>query len=103
MRVFTVCLSICIFWANNPLVWLFGFNFRLITAKFSSVRKVRNIAVNLNLHKLFCYMYMHLKSSLANGASLALLKPIKLNGDGPIWAFLLLFKYKGLFWHCCSA
>ena len=46
IRVFTVCHSIYIFWSKNPLVWPFCLNFRMITAKFSSVRKFRNFKVS---------------------------------------------------------
>ena len=34
IRVFTVCLSICIFWANNPIVLPFGLNLGLLQQSF---------------------------------------------------------------------
>ena len=45
IRVFTVCYSIGMFLTKYPKVWAFCLNFRLITAKFSGIRKSRNFTV----------------------------------------------------------
>ena len=50
LRVFTVCYSICIFLTKYLKVWLLSLNFRKITAKFSGVRKFRNVMVALAIY-----------------------------------------------------
>ena len=49
IRVFTVCYSICIFLAEYPKVWPLCLNFRLITAKFSGIRKFRSFTVLMQI------------------------------------------------------
>ena len=45
IQIFTVCYSISIFLTKYSTVWPLCLNFRLITAKFSGVRKFRNFRV----------------------------------------------------------
>ena len=50
--VFTVCYSIRIFLMKDSKVWPLCLSFRLITAKFTGVRKFRNFTVVINA---ICY------------------------------------------------
>ena len=47
IRTFIVCYSICVFLTKYAAVWLLCLNFRVITARFSGVRKLRNFTVSL--------------------------------------------------------
>ena len=58
IRVFTVCYSICVFLTKYATVWPFCLNFRLITAKFSGVRKFRNFTVGKIKTPHHANMYM---------------------------------------------